>query len=223
MNENEIRLIEALRQLDPNNPDHWLPNGQARMEAVEYFAGTKKVNRVDIDALVPGFSRANTALPGDDPEVEQDDETSPEEEVAPEAEEEEISDEDLEDEELDEGDDIDQYDKAVDVLKEAEAILNKKRGVFDVAKNNFDKAAAAHRKLSIKVERLRPQTHNQELIQNYLKGQVKLNEQKADFQRQLQKEGLGAKAMLTLNKMLQKAPIDQVRVRAKGLGYNPMK
>lgn len=51
------RLAAALRQLDPENDDHWTKLGKPTMSAVEQFYGSAAVTRDEVEAAIPGFSR----------------------------------------------------------------------------------------------------------------------------------------------------------------------
>jgi hypothetical protein len=213
-------IIQALRQMDPNDDTQWLSNGQPRIEAVRHLANLSSINRIEIDMVAPGFSRANMVLPerqGSDTANAPEEGATTEPETSEDAGKEDLEDPALEEEDFDE--DLDLYESAREALKEAEAILNEKRAAFDIAKLELDKATSAYQQAVNEVETLRPQTANQTLIQNYLENQRKQNEQKAQFQKELIDSGLGPKTMLTLNKMLQKAPVDQVRVKARAFGF----
>ena len=51
------RLAAALRQLDPENDDHWTKLGKPTMSAVEQFYGSAAVTRDEVEAAIPGFNR----------------------------------------------------------------------------------------------------------------------------------------------------------------------
>lgn len=51
------RLANALRQLDPENDDHWTKLGKPAMSAVEQLYGSAAVTRDEVEAAIPGFTR----------------------------------------------------------------------------------------------------------------------------------------------------------------------
>lgn len=51
------RLAAALRQLDPENDDHWTKLGKPTISAVEQFFGSAAVTRDEVEAALPGFNR----------------------------------------------------------------------------------------------------------------------------------------------------------------------
>lgn len=51
------RLAAALRQLDPENDDHWTKLGKPTMSAVEKLFGSAAVTRDEVEAAIPGFNR----------------------------------------------------------------------------------------------------------------------------------------------------------------------
>jgi len=73
-----MKIIEALKLLDPSNDDHWTNDGDAAMKAVEELVGTSSINRDDVLAVAPRFCRTNLEFPGDEKPEE---ETTPEEQV----------------------------------------------------------------------------------------------------------------------------------------------
>lgn len=57
-----MKIIEALRKLDPNNDDHWTSDGLPKLDAVEGFLG-ESAARADISKVAPKFTRKNNELP----------------------------------------------------------------------------------------------------------------------------------------------------------------
>ena len=52
-----VKLIEVLKQLDPENPNHWTSLGQPRMDAICKFYGSEGLTRRDVEAVWPEFNR----------------------------------------------------------------------------------------------------------------------------------------------------------------------
>lgn len=52
-----VKLIEVLKTLDPENPNHWTSQGQPRMDAICKFYGSEGLTRRDIEAVWPEFNR----------------------------------------------------------------------------------------------------------------------------------------------------------------------
>jgi len=50
-------IIDALNQLDPNNPEHWTDDGLPVTKVVQGFAGDESIKRSDITDVAPGFAR----------------------------------------------------------------------------------------------------------------------------------------------------------------------
>lgn len=51
------RLAAALRQLDPENDEHWTKIGKPAMSALEQFYGSSDITRADVEAAIPDFNR----------------------------------------------------------------------------------------------------------------------------------------------------------------------
>jgi hypothetical protein len=62
------KIIAALGQLDVGNDAHWTSDGLPRIDTVKFLVGDQSLTREDINKAAPGFSRANTALPGVQPD-----------------------------------------------------------------------------------------------------------------------------------------------------------
>jgi hypothetical protein len=57
-----MNILDALRNLDPLNDDHWTDGGDPRIDAVKAFLGTA-VTRAEIVAAAPDFNREKAARP----------------------------------------------------------------------------------------------------------------------------------------------------------------
>lgn len=55
-------ILDALRQLDPLNDDHWTANGDPRIEAVKVLLGAD-ITRGEIVSAAPDFNREKAARP----------------------------------------------------------------------------------------------------------------------------------------------------------------
>lgn len=55
------KLLEALKSLDPANPDHWTENGSPAMTAVEAAYGAN-ITRKEVTAVAPTFHRENPSF-----------------------------------------------------------------------------------------------------------------------------------------------------------------
>lgn len=69
-----MSLIEALKNLDPENNDHWTSDGLPRLDVLKNLIGTQ-VTREQITALTKSFNRKNPTL---DPQETKTAETSKE-------------------------------------------------------------------------------------------------------------------------------------------------
>ncbi len=56
------RLITALKQLDPANPNHWTVEGLPRLETVCILVGDQSVTRAKIVEVAPAFTRSNQVI-----------------------------------------------------------------------------------------------------------------------------------------------------------------
>ena len=61
-------IIEALKQLDANNDDHWTTDGHPRLDAVKELMGGTAVSREEVTKAAPAFSRSNLELPNTEPQ-----------------------------------------------------------------------------------------------------------------------------------------------------------
>jgi hypothetical protein len=59
-------IQEALRQLDPNNENHWTADGLPRLDTVKLLAGDSGITREHVTAAAPGYTRS-AALGGAEP------------------------------------------------------------------------------------------------------------------------------------------------------------
>lgn len=55
-------LIAALRQLDPNNPNHWTADGAPRLDTVKLLLNGAAVSREQLNAVAPGLSRGDLTM-----------------------------------------------------------------------------------------------------------------------------------------------------------------
>lgn len=55
-------LLAALRQLDPNNANHWTSDGAARLETVKLMMNGAAVTREQLNAVAPGLSRGDLSM-----------------------------------------------------------------------------------------------------------------------------------------------------------------
>ena len=62
-----MEIKEALESLDKTNDNHWTQGGLPRLETVRLLVGRADLSREELDAAVPGFTRAGIV----DPVVEQ--------------------------------------------------------------------------------------------------------------------------------------------------------
>lgn len=53
----QTAIKTALEGMDPDNDEHWLKDGTARMSVVEGAVGDTSITRGDVDATWPGFTR----------------------------------------------------------------------------------------------------------------------------------------------------------------------
>lgn len=50
-------LVAALKQLDPNDDEHWTADGKPKMTAVEALMGRSDITRAQVNEALPGFNR----------------------------------------------------------------------------------------------------------------------------------------------------------------------
>ncbi|UPT52966.1 hypothetical protein [Hafnia phage yong3] len=60
-------VIEALLDLDPENPNHWTDDGMPKVNAVKFATGNPQLTREDITAVAPDFTRDNRVVPEAEP------------------------------------------------------------------------------------------------------------------------------------------------------------
>lgn len=62
------KILDALRQMDPGNDNHWTADGLPKMDTVHFFAGNDTtITRAQVTEAMPGFSRGNPAFPEEKP------------------------------------------------------------------------------------------------------------------------------------------------------------
>ncbi len=52
------KILEALKKLDPANPNHWTEDGSPRMDTIKFMSGDASLTREQVTAAAPGFSRS---------------------------------------------------------------------------------------------------------------------------------------------------------------------
>lgn len=55
------KVLDAVRQLDVNNDNHWTADGLPRLDTVKLLAGDQSLDRNAVESAAPGFKRANAA------------------------------------------------------------------------------------------------------------------------------------------------------------------
>lgn len=60
-------LIEALLELDPDNPNHWTSDGLPKVDALRFATANPSLTRDDITTAAPMFTRDNRVLEGPEP------------------------------------------------------------------------------------------------------------------------------------------------------------
>lgn len=188
------RLIAALKQLEPVNPNHWTAEGLPRLETIRILVGDQSVTRADLVDVAPAFSRTNQAIgpvetapvvtPGslgisDIVHVE-------DEEVLPEG----VTDE----EEL--------------------AFLTEEIGQLQVARDKLNvllsEKEARRDQIQMKVDAKAPANKLSVQVQSYHERQLELRNARVAARKTLQESGVNLKE---LAKMTQGAPIDTARQR----------
>lgn len=56
-----VKIIDALKKLDPSNDNHWTADGLPRLDTVKMLSGDQSLTRDSIVAVAPGFARATAA------------------------------------------------------------------------------------------------------------------------------------------------------------------
>ncbi len=57
------KLIAVLKQLDPDNNDHWTTEGVPRLDVIKNLNGGIAVGRTELREVAPGFTRQNLVFP----------------------------------------------------------------------------------------------------------------------------------------------------------------
>jgi hypothetical protein len=65
----KLKILDALRQLDPDNDEHWTTQGQPRLDVVGDILDAT-VTRAEVTAAAPEFSRDAARIPASEPESE---------------------------------------------------------------------------------------------------------------------------------------------------------
>lgn len=55
------KIVAALKSLDVNNDQHWTTDGAPRIDTLKILVGNPGLSREDVNAALPGFSRATAA------------------------------------------------------------------------------------------------------------------------------------------------------------------
>jgi hypothetical protein len=57
------KILQALRQLDPANPNHWTADGAPRLDTLKMLVGDSTLTREAVSAAWPGYGRATAEQP----------------------------------------------------------------------------------------------------------------------------------------------------------------
>ncbi len=55
----DIDIVEAVYSLDPDDDRHWTRMGLPAMKSIEVCLGTSRVNRAEIERVLPGYNRTS--------------------------------------------------------------------------------------------------------------------------------------------------------------------
>lgn len=188
------RLITALKQLDPANPNHWTVEGLPRLETVCILVGDQSVTRAKIVEVAPAFTRSNQLIgsiqtePGVKPGdvgisgVVHVDESLPAEVGAT-------------DEEL------------VAILEEELAEAYRQRDMLNKAIHEHE---TRRDQLQMRIEANAPKNKLSAQVQGYHERQLELRQSRVAARKILQDSGVNLRE---LAKMTQGAPIDTARQR----------
>lgn len=185
------KIQAALKQLDPNNPNHWTQEGLPRLETIRILLGDPSVAREQVTSAAPTFSRTNLVV-GEQPKVSvtlgqpglpgvpQDEVTPPP--VVKETQEQQLTRLDAE---------IAELDKTIDKATAHRINLNNKRD-----------------QIISDIERKRPEVQISNVVASYHDSVKKQLQIRADTRRAVQESGVNLRE---LNKLTSGAPVDAAR------------
>lgn len=185
------KIQAALKQLDPNNPNHWTQEGLPRLETIRILLGDPSVAREQVTSAAPTFSRTNLVV-GEQPKVSVTLEQPglpemPQGEVTPppvvkETQEQQLTRLDAE---------IAELDKTIDKATAHRINLNNKRD-----------------QIISDIERKRPEVQISNVVASYHDSVKKQLQIRADTRRAVQESGVNLRE---LNKLTSGAPVDAAR------------
>jgi len=207
-------ILEALKQLDPKNDEHWTGDGLPRMDAVEALVGDESIKRADVTAASPDFNReaaaATATFDGTD-ELTIDD--MPEGAYSPDSEltlQEQLADWEA----AQARDEESNKPSPMDILQAQRAELEQRLvGVSKKEAKLREKRRVIENQISAigkRIDQITPSNYDQSEIMRYIRNQNSINQDKAAKRRLLQESGVAE-----IIRGTGKAPIDQAMAKRK--------
>lgn len=218
------KIIDALNGLDPENVNHWTADGQPRLDTVRMLAADQSIQRADVDAVAPAFTRTNRVIAegtaqqaqqaqqatnGGAPAGNEDDDSksAATPTVAPPQAQQSQVDNPETSPETDTGAlSLEQQ------LEEAEKTATAAKQALNDAQVAWDKARKEEDRLRILLNKTTPAENPAESIQAYLKSQRQSLTDRAARKKMIQESGVNLKELVRS----MKAPIDAARERKTG-------
>lgn len=222
-------VIESLKQLDVNNDNHWTADGLPRLDTVRMIASDASLTRETLDTIAPGFNRAN-AQTWEEP-VEQGTPKSvqdtPQEQTQPETTDQQTSTQDAQadsattesssteqpaETEAQQASEVEAYETALKHLQECETKTAEALQVQADANAKVAEALQAEDIARKRVDSLAPEEKNEDVVQRYLRNQVKALEEQAELAAKIAESGINLDA---LRQQLQLSPLDSALSQRK--------
>lgn len=221
-------VIESLKQLDVNNDNHWTADGLPRLDTVRMIASDASLTRETLDTIAPGFNRANAQTwepseqgspksvqdtPQDQTQpTSTDQQTSTQDNQADSATTESSSTEQPTETEAQQASEVEAYETALKHLKECEAKTAEALQVQADANAKVAEALQAEDIARKRVDSLAPEEKNEDVVQRYLRNQVKALEEQAELAAKIAESGINLDA---LRQQLQLSPLDSALSQRK--------
>lgn len=190
------KILEVIGKLDPENDNHWTVDGAAKLEIIKFLMGGESVSRETLEKIAPGFNRESMRayLSGGSVNAPTPVRSGNEHRSEPVQVEQRPPDREIEIQTLAEKVRI-----ANETVEQLQRLYNETREKLKLAQIEADK-------LNDELLELNPPETTQNVIQQYLAGQKKILEQRAESINMVKNSGVDLKL---LAKLTSRAPIDQ--------------
>ena len=207
-------IINALRQLDITNDNHWTADGQARLDTVRMLAADPSITRETIDKVTPNFTRATAStweLPKSTSlETKTESQNNGSEvnkqatEVVVQTKETTVS--TTTDHASENKAEQSEMEALADKLKAAELATEEARKAKAIADKNLVDAQMAEDAARDAYHAALPVTSNVNVMQQYLRSQVETYQQQGNLQDLIEKSGVNLKQLLNA---IEISPLDE--------------